>query len=566
MKQIPQVISFEVCVNRIKANCIITGYEYVGPEGEYTTVASSKFRLYCRKHNKEFVCSANDIFIYGNLCPDCRIEVGLKRKATHTLTAENAEEKLKKICELYGNEFRRFVTPYTNFSNTIIEYYCPKHDELVQVTLRNFITMKTFICKKCSLDGSRLTDEVATSRVINKCAELGLIFKGFVGGKYVNEVTKLIIYNPTTGETGYDSSYINFVQQAKGHWTAKKAIASFAPKSEKYLRVHRKNREAQGRNARRRLYTEEEWKTRINKRKVKYQYEDIERRKKAGKTMTKIPKEHWHKGTKVVICDTCGKRFLRKIYNFGINSAHRYCSAKCRVEGRKIFALEANKDINPYLNPDYGFRLCMANKNKITFPPEWDIDRFLEKSVAFEKFDSIIEKNHSEVLLPRKDCNYELILLQLHKKMYDSIYYPNEMGKMVNTVVESNDDKRWIIFNKKPYYIEQTFLINKIATVSRRFKIVTQEILNRFVLDCVDKRDILLYHNFIIVKRTIDDIDFISAFKRSYIIDLYNYLKKYCEERNYFHVRFMGTVDHSPTLCEHFSELIKIKITENKKR
>lgn len=176
-------------------------------EGKYVGLNNTHLILYCEEHD----CKWNVSFSYFI---SKSFSKNIKCKYCDENILNTPEKALKKVLELHKNDGRNYdysniLTQFKDINSTIT-IICPIHGEfeikytaLIRKPRKNSHKSLGGICPKCRLEkhieSRKHTDEEAV-RIIheflekrNKIFGNNIEFLGFVGGKYVNTKTKLIL-------------------------------------------------------------------------------------------------------------------------------------------------------------------------------------------------------------------------------------------------------------------------------------------------------------------------------------------------------------------------------------
>lgn len=191
------------------------GYEFRGFVDDIWKGKDTKLILYCPKHDLEWKTSSFNNFKRDKTrCPLCSKESSSKLL---TIPEEEALKKINKKCKERNYQFIGFVDDEWKGKNTYLKLKCNKHGTWKTTSYDGFIYSDRG-CPKCGLDVSknskRFSEDKAKVNIINKCKEKGYNFLGFVGGKYINNKTKLILSCPKHGKWDKASynGLINFNQ------------------------------------------------------------------------------------------------------------------------------------------------------------------------------------------------------------------------------------------------------------------------------------------------------------------------------------------------------------------
>jgi hypothetical protein len=245
-------------------------------------------------------------------------------------------------------------------------------------------------------------------------------------------------------------------------------------------------------------------------------------------------------------CVFCGEKFKRKPHFHAYKG--QYCSARC------LLAHNKQKNLEKRLQYKYQIVLTEFRKKKEL------IEQFISKKDATKKYKELIVEN-SKIVLPQKylmkrgktiKLNNEIVLLERSEDNTLTICEKNELGKLINIKAETNRKQdKFIIINKQPYHSEQYFNI-----MNNDNQIDVNYILNDILLINSDDKTIMIYDKNLIIKKE-NDIELIVSEHYNIIIDLYNFLQKYCTKNKIKNIMFMGVIDGSPMLVDYYENKIR---------
>lgn len=176
-------------------------------EGKYIGTNETHLILYCEDHNFEWNTVSFSDFI-------SKLNKNIRCKYCNENIINTPEKALKKVLKLHKNDGRNYdysniLTQFKDI-NSIITVICPIHGEfnikytaLIRKPRNDSHKSLGGICPKCRIEkhikSKKHTDEEAIKIIHeflekrNKIFGNNIEFLGFVGGKYVNTKTKLIL-------------------------------------------------------------------------------------------------------------------------------------------------------------------------------------------------------------------------------------------------------------------------------------------------------------------------------------------------------------------------------------
>lgn len=190
----------------------------------------------------------------------------------------------------------------------------------------------------------------------------------------------------------------------------------------------------------------------------------------------------------------------------------------------------------------------IANNNKKAF-----IRTYIDKQTAITDFYQMVEKNKNEVIFPMryvntkaiKEVKYELILIK-RKDENDTnvVKLRNEYGEFVEH--ELNGAKDWVLYEKAPYEIEETFWVFGYHPRYERktFTFIFDEIVTPKATDKYEYVRVVILKNKLLFE-TATKLDMVICKNNDDCIRLYNMLEKKCEEAKYKYIMFEGDCDIS---------------------
>lgn len=181
----PCKLDSTVVVDTLEKLCQESGYKFLGIDGEYKNVNSTKVKYECPKHGIKSAVIAR--FKGGRGCGDCARDnfrgFVLKEDATHI------KDFMKTGKFLEGTTFTRSLRKNSLGWPVFWNYTCPKcsHDEYVQAGVCSGVfegamghLKKGNLCCRCSYN-CRHTKEQWEYRIKKQCLLKGYTFLGWVG-------------------------------------------------------------------------------------------------------------------------------------------------------------------------------------------------------------------------------------------------------------------------------------------------------------------------------------------------------------------------------------------------
>ena len=211
----------------------------------------------------------------------------------------------------------------------------------------------------------------------------------------------------------------------------------------------------------------------------------------------------------------------------------------------------------------YKIVVC-KNKNQVKF-----VKRFHDE-IEVEKYKQFLLAQNDEVILPVAyvnngntnksiyDCTYEYVVLKKKDKTdIDNFSLPNKYGKLVPHI---SSNKNWIIWDKFPCLIEETFWVFGYNKFTDRKDI--SWIYNNLVLDNIPSKynylRLYVYNNKLVIRDDYNNIEIIICKNISDCIRLYNKLQNhFCLKMK--NVIFSGRVKRGDDILGDIIALIREK-------
>lgn len=192
--EVAPVIKEHDAIEIIKQKCKEKGYDFNGFLDNKWIGKDTKLNLYCPKHNHSWNSSTYNNFKRDkSKCEFCSRE---SSSQIQMIPESKAIEKIQQICKTRNYEFKGFVDGWKG-KKTYLILYCPKHNHTWNTTIYESFVRGSG-CPKCgeaiSKDSKRFSEEKAIEIIQDKCKEKNYDFLGFLGGKYINNTTKLMLF------------------------------------------------------------------------------------------------------------------------------------------------------------------------------------------------------------------------------------------------------------------------------------------------------------------------------------------------------------------------------------
>lgn len=201
-------------------------------------------------------------------------------------------------------------------------------------------------------------------------------------------------------------------------------------------------------------------------------------------------------------------------------------------------------------------------------------DLFWTDSVATvnKEFKTMVEENKS-VVFPIKfnnnkteiiESSYEIMIIKARDKTESrETKVMDEYGKFVNYA--TNDDD-WIIYDRSPYYIEETFWVYGYHPRLQRkdFKWIYE----RFIFNNTNNKylfkTVQLFKNKILVECN-GKLDMVICKNKQDAIRMYNMIEKWCERDKMRYIGFMGDLSYSKYKSDWITKIQKLTNWTRKK-
>lgn len=201
-------------------------------------------------------------------------------------------------------------------------------------------------------------------------------------------------------------------------------------------------------------------------------------------------------------------------------------------------------------------------------------DLFWTDSVAKvnKEFKSMVEENKS-VIFPIKfnnnkteiiESSYEIMIIKARDKTESrETKVMDEYGKFVNYA--TNDDD-WIIYDRSPYYIEETFWVYGYHPRLQRkdFKWIYDNFISNNSNNKYLFKTVQLFKNKILVECN-GKLDMVICKNKQDAIRMYNMIEEWCERDKMKYVGFMGDLSYSRYKSDWITKIQKLTNWTRKK-
>ena len=200
-------------------------------------------------------------------------------------------------------------------------------------------------------------------------------------------------------------------------------------------------------------------------------------------------------------------------------------------------------------------------------------DLFWTDSVATvnKEFKTMVEENKS-VIFPIKfnnkteiiESSYEIMIIKARDKTESrETKVMDEYGKFVNYA--TNDDD-WIIYDRSPYYIEETFWVYGYHPRLQRkdFKWIYDNFISNNSNNKYLFKTVQLFKNKILVECN-GKLDMVICKNKQDAIRMYNMIEEWCERDKMKYVGFMGDLSYSKYKSDWITKIQKLTNWTRKK-
>lgn len=201
-------------------------------------------------------------------------------------------------------------------------------------------------------------------------------------------------------------------------------------------------------------------------------------------------------------------------------------------------------------------------------------DLFWTDSVATvnKEFKTMVEENKSVIFPIRFNNNkteiiessYEIMIIKARDKTESrETKVMDEYGKFVNYA--TNDDD-WIIYDRSPYYIEETFWVYGYHPILQRkdFKWIYDNFISNNSNNKYLFKTVQLFKNKILVECN-GKLDMVICKNKQDAIRMYNMIEEWCERDKMKYVGFMGDLSYSRYKSDWITKIQKLTNWTRKK-
>lgn len=193
-------------------------------------------------------------------------------------------------------------------------------------------------------------------------------------------------------------------------------------------------------------------------------------------------------------------------------------------------------------------------------------------STVNKEFKSMVEENKS-VIFPIKfnnnkteiiESSYEIMIIKARDRTESrETKVMDEYGKFVNYA--TNDDD-WIIYDRSPYYIEETFWVYGYHPRLQRkdFKWIYDNFISNNSSNKYLFKTIQLFKNKILVECN-GKLDMVICKNKQDAIRMYNMIEEWCERDKMKYIGFMGDLSYSRYKSDWITKIQKLTNWTRKK-
>ena len=214
------------------------------------------------------------------------------------------------------------------------------------------------------------------------------------------------------------------------------------------------------------------------------------------------------------------------------------------------------------------YHIILVNQDKMKE------DLFWTDSVATvnKEFKTMVEENKS-VIFPIKfnnnkteiiESSYEIMIIKARDKTESrETKVMDEYGKFVNYA--TNDDD-WIIYDRSPYYIEETFWVYGYHPRLQRkdFKWIYDNFISNNSNNKYLFKTVQLFKNKILVECN-GKLDMVICKNKQDAIRMYNMIEEWCERDKMKYIGFMGDLSYSKYKSDWITKIQKLTNWTRKK-
>ena len=214
------------------------------------------------------------------------------------------------------------------------------------------------------------------------------------------------------------------------------------------------------------------------------------------------------------------------------------------------------------------YHIILVNHDKMKEDLFWTDS----EATVNKEFKSMVEENKSVVFPVRFNNNkteiiessYEIMIIKARDKTESrETKVMDEYGKFVNYA--TNDDD-WIIYDRSPYYIEETFWVYGYHPRLQRkdFKWIYDNFISNNSNNKYLFKTVQLFKNKILVECN-GKLDMVICKNKQDAIRMYNMIEEWCERDKMKYVGFMGDLSYSRYKSDWITKIQKLTNWTRKK-
>lgn len=214
------------------------------------------------------------------------------------------------------------------------------------------------------------------------------------------------------------------------------------------------------------------------------------------------------------------------------------------------------------------YHIILVNHDKMKEDLFWTDS----EATVNKEFKSMVEENKS-VIFPIKfnnnkteiiESSYEIMIIKARDKTESrETKVMDEYGKFVNYA--TNDDD-WIIYDRSPYYIEETFWVYGYHPRLQRkdFKWIYDNFISNNSNNKYLFKTVQLFKNKILVECN-GKLDMVICKNKQDAIRMYNMIEEWCERDKMKYIGFMGDLSYSKYKSDWITKIQKLTNWTRKK-
>lgn len=214
------------------------------------------------------------------------------------------------------------------------------------------------------------------------------------------------------------------------------------------------------------------------------------------------------------------------------------------------------------------YHIILVNHDKMKEDLFWTYS----EATVNKEFKSMVEENKSVIFPVRFNNNkteiiessYEIMIIKARDKTESrETKVMDEYGKFVNYA--TNDDD-WIIYDRSPYYIEETFWVYGYHPRLQRknFKWIYDNFISKNSNNKYLFKTVQLFKNKILVECN-GKLDMVICKNKQDAIRMYNMIEEWCERDKMKYVGFMGDLSYSKYKSDWITKIQKLTNWTRKK-